>query len=40
MPLVVPTGPVYRFGAYHLLPLEDPGEVFEASVLTLPRTET
>jgi hypothetical protein len=36
MPLVMPTGPVYRFGAYHLLPLEDPAEVFTSSELTLP----
>jgi hypothetical protein len=37
MPLVMPTGPVYRFGAYHLLALEDPSEVFTVSELTLPR---
>jgi hypothetical protein len=40
MPLVQETGPVYRFGAYHLLPLEDPAEVFRISELTLPRTAT
>jgi hypothetical protein len=38
MPLVMPTGPVYRFGAYHLLPLEDPAEVFTSSELTVPRS--
>lgn len=38
MPLVMPNGPVYRFGAYHLLPLEDPGEVFRSYELALPRS--
>jgi len=37
MPLVIPHGPVYTFGAYHLLPLDDPGEVFDVSELVLPR---
>lgn len=38
MPLVIPSGPVYRFGAYHLLALQDPAEVFTSSELTLPRS--
>jgi hypothetical protein len=37
MPLVIPTGPVYRFGAYHLLELEQPGEVFRVSEVAMPR---
>jgi hypothetical protein len=37
MPLVLPSGEVYTFGAYHLLPLDDPGEVFRSSELRLPR---
>ena len=37
MPLVLPTGEVYTFGAYHLLPLEDPCEVFRTYELALPR---
>jgi hypothetical protein len=37
MPLVLPTGPVYTFGSYHLLPLEDPAEVFRTAEVTLPR---
>jgi hypothetical protein len=36
MPLVIPTGPVYRFGAYHLVPLERPDELCRVSLLQLP----
>jgi hypothetical protein len=36
MPLVQAAGPVFRFAAYHLLPLEHPSELFEQSVLEFP----
>lgn len=38
MPVVIPAGPVYAFGAYHLLPVERPDELFRIEPgVTFPR---
>jgi hypothetical protein len=35
MPVVIPTGAVYAFGAYHLLPIEQPAELFRTRKIEL-----
>jgi len=35
MPVVIPTGAVYVFGAYHLLPTEQPGALFHSRKIDL-----
>jgi len=35
MPVVIPTGAVYAFGAYHLLPIEEPGALFRSRKIEL-----
>jgi hypothetical protein len=37
MPVVLPTGPMYRFKLYHALELDSPGEPFRASIRQFPR---